>query len=466
MGKNKNKFGLRDKIGYGIGNIGNDMTFSLASSYFMVFYTNVLGVSAHAVGILFGIARIVDAFTDVGMGAISDYSKERKDGKFKPWLKRMAIPVGLASILMYNIFITDWSMTAKLAYMAITYLLWGSICYTSINIPYGSLASVISEKSEDRAQLSTFRSLGSIATGVITGLIIPNVIYTTEGGVISNNFFVVAVIMAAIASLCYLICYFMVTERVSLPKTEEKFSFRQFGIDLKELVKNKGFLGLMLSTLFVLVSLISLNQLLQYLYKDYYMDTTYLSYAMIFSTLGGLAGAPLSGKITKKYGKKEAGAISLILASCVYLGAFFFKVDNPKLMAFLVLLAAMLQSYYTMAMYSYVTDVIDDYQVQYNERKDGTIYAVYSFTRKLGQAIAGFFAGASLSWIGYQSTVGGGSVVQTAAVHEGIYKLATIIPGLSLLVAGLILLFFYPLNRKKVEENAKLLKEKEEILND
>lgn len=454
-------FGMRDKLGYFIGNIGNDLTFAFAASYFMVFYSNVIGVSPALIGTLFGIARLVDAFTDLGMGAIVDNAPNSKEGKFRPWLKRMALPVGIASILMYNIFIMDWPLTAKIVYMFITYILWGSFAYTSINIPYGSLASVISSNPAERAQLSTFRSLGSISTGIIIGLVVPNVVYTTDGAAIPENFFILSLVLGGLAALCYFLCYLMVEERVELPVKTEKFSFKNFFSDLGVLAKDKGFLGLMLSTMFVLLALISLGQLLQYLYTDYFQNTTHLSIAMISMTLGGLVAAPFVTKITEKFGKKEAGSAALIAGGLVYILAFFFRIESPFVFAILVLVSSIFQGYYTMAMYAYVTDVIDDYEINNNDRKDGTIYSVYSFIRKLGQALAGFIAGSALTWIGFQETSGAETIVQSPEVRDGIYNLATLIPGGALLIGGLILLFMYPLNKERIAENNKILANRE-----
>lgn len=450
-------FGMRDQLGYMIGNIGNDLTFGFAASYFMVFYSNVLGVSPALIGILFGVARLVDAFTDIGMGAIADNSKSTKNGKFKPWLKRIAIPVGVASIMMYNIFIMDWPLTIKIVYMFIAYLLWGSICYTAINIPYGSLASVITSNSAGRAKLSTFRSIGSSLTAVIISFVVPAVVYTQNGEVIPTNFFWLSVVLGAAAALCYLACYFMVEERVQLPDATEKFSFKVFFSELGVLFKNKGFLGLMLSTMFMLLGAIAFGQLMQYLFLDYFQDTTYLPYAGLAFSFSGILVAPFVGTITKKFGKKEAGSVSLILAGLVYIVAYFMKIQNPLVYVALVLVSGLSMGYYMMATYSYVTDVIDDYQITTGERKDGTIYSVYSFIRKLGQALAGFIAGSSLTWIGYQESTGAQSVSQNTEVQEGIYSLATLVPGFAYLIAGLVLLFFYPLTKSRVEKNEEIM---------
>lgn len=126
-------FGARDKWGYLFGDFGNDFTFIFASSYLMVFYTKVWGISAKTVGILFLVSRCVDAFTDIGMGRIVDSIETAKDGRFRCWLRRMCGPVALTSFLMYQSGLAGATMTVKLIYMFVTYILWGSIFYTSIN---------------------------------------------------------------------------------------------------------------------------------------------------------------------------------------------------------------------------------------------------------------------------------------------------------------------------------------------
>ena len=95
-------FGMRDKLGYMFGDFGNDFTFMLSSSFMMVFYTDIMGVPSAIVGLLMMVARFVDAFTDVAMGQIVDRAKPTKDGRFRPWIKRMCGPVAIASFLIYQ----------------------------------------------------------------------------------------------------------------------------------------------------------------------------------------------------------------------------------------------------------------------------------------------------------------------------------------------------------------------------
>lgn len=130
------QFGMLDKLAYMSGDIANDLSFIFVAMYLMVFYTKVLGVSGATVGILFLTARIVDAFTDVGMGRILDTMQPRPEGKFRFWIKAVSPFVCLSAFLLFVHIVKDFPAPIKIAYIFVTYIFWGSICYTGINIPY------------------------------------------------------------------------------------------------------------------------------------------------------------------------------------------------------------------------------------------------------------------------------------------------------------------------------------------
>ena len=281
-------FGFRDKIGYMFGDFGNDFSFIFASSYLMVFYTKVLGLSGYVVGLLFLGARIVDAFTDVTMGRIVDHMKPAKDGRFRPWIRWMAVPVAVASTIMYLYFVKDWVYWAKLTYVIITYLLWSSFCYTAINIPYGSMASVISPDVEGRASLSTFRSVGASLAGLVIGVLVPLIIYETdmEGNQIVKpvSFTVTAIIFGAFSIICYGLCYFLCRERVFFDKKEgQKDSVWDM---LKGLGKNRPLLALVCAALMLLLASLLGQAMNNYLFLDYFKNAKAMSVVNVLSVAG------------------------------------------------------------------------------------------------------------------------------------------------------------------------------------
>lgn len=451
-------FGARDKVGYMLGNVANDFTFIFASLYLQVFYTDVLGINAGIVGTMFLISRIVDAFTDTAMGRICDKTKATKNGKFKPWLLRACGPVALASFLMYQTFAVNLSMTLRIVYMFVTYLLWGSVCYTAINIPYGSMASVMSNEPDHRAGLSTFRGVGSMIPQILVGVVVPMFLYTTleDGTKIANAsaFPVVALITSILAVVCYVACYFMCTERVKVEEEAKSVSFKD---TIKALVGNRALVGIALVFICYLGAQM-LNQVINnYIFKDYFGNTMGLSVMNAAGFAPALILAPLAVPLTRKVGKKELGIIAAAMGTVAFGALFLMKTTNMWLYTVINIVGLLGFGLFNLIIWAFVSDVIDDQEVRTGKREDGTIYAVCSFSRKLGQAIASALGGWSLGWIGY---VEGSLTGQSEAVKNGIYNIATLVPTILYLIVGVCLIFIYPLSKKKVAENAAILKAK------
>ena len=451
-------FGFRDKIGYMFGDFGNDFTFIFASSYLMVFYTKVLGIDAAMVGILFLVARCLDAFTDVGMGRIADSAKENPKGRFRVWILRMCGPVAIASFPMYQSGLAEASMTVKIVYMFATYLLWGSVFYTAINIPYGSMASVISEKSKDRQSLSVYRSLGSTFAGVAISVTAPLFIYQTDANgnqvVIGERFTLVAGVFSVLAIICYLLCYFLVTERVTVRQENTKGRRNSIGKTLGQVFTNRALLAMILISILTLCATIMSQSISTYLFADYFRDTKALSVNNLLGLPAAIVLAAVAGKMVEKFGRKELTSFGCILAAVLFFVIYFLRLENVWVFIVLNFIASVGGMYlFNMTVWAMITDVIDDKEVQTSQRDDGTIYGVYSFARKVGQALAGGLGGFALSAIGYNSL----AAAQTDAVRAGIYGLSTLFPAVIYTLVALVFVFVYPLSKRRVEENAREL---------
>ena len=451
-------FGWKDRVGYMLGNVANDFTFIFASLYLQVFYTDVLGINAALVGTMFLISRIVDAFTDTAMGRICDKTKATKNGKFKPWLLRACGPVALASFLMYQTFATNLPMTLRIVYMFVTYLLWGSICYTAINIPYGSMASVMSNEPDHRASLSTFRGVGSMIPQILVGVVVPMFLYTelADGTKIANAsaFPVVALITSLLAVCCYIACYFMCTERVQISDESRSVSFKD---TLKALSGNRALIGIALVFVCYLGAQMLNQTINNYIFKDYFGNTTGLSVMNAAGFAPALILAPCAVPLARKFGKKELGIFASIMGAVAFGLLFVMRTTNMWIYTIINIVGLLGFGLFNLIVWAFVSDVIDDQEVRTGSRDDGTIYAVCSFARKLGQAIASALGGWALSWIGYAE---GSLSGQTQAVKDGIYNIATLVPTILYVAVGVCLFVIYPLNKKKVADNTALLKAK------
>ncbi len=461
-------FGLRDKLGYLLGDMANDLTFIFAGNYLMKFYTDVLGVAPYVVGIVFVAARFVDAFTDVGMGRLVDELPAAKDGRFRPWLRRMALPLFGANLLLYFYPAARLPEGPRIAYLFVTYILWGSLCYTAANIPYGAMASVISPEPQHRTSLSTFRSLGAMFAAIPITTLSPLILFREENGVqvvVPQRFLLAAALFGALAAVCYFACYALVTERVRLPdKPRAKQAVRPQGQGLTALLplfKDRALLALIGSALAMLLAQLLAQSMTVYLFSDYFGSAALLSVSALASFAPMLILAPLAGRLSARFGKKECSIVGVAIAAATYGLLYVLRVKNAWLFIGLTLIASVGMGFFNMVVWAFLTDVIDQRELRTGSRDDGTVYAVYSFSRKVGQALAGGVGGFALSAIGYLSaTPGGPPVTQSESTLRGIYAICTGVPAAAYLVVLLLLVFVYPLNKRQVADNVAALEKR------
>lgn len=467
---NARPFSIRDKIGYMFGDFGNDFTFIFASAFLMIFYTKVMGISGVIVGTLFLVARIIDAIADVTVGVLVDKASTHEGGKYRVIMMRMAAPVAIFSFLMYQGFFAQSAMWVRITYMTITYLAWG-ILYSCVYIPYGAMAAVISPNPKDRTSLSTFRAIGAAFAGMIVGIVTPIIVYTKDaqgnqiirGGEHSNIFMWVALLYSILAFCCYVLCYVNTVERVRIePDTHQHATDNQLTDNqptrhrtiwqmIIEACSSSAMLGLMGSAVALLVSYLFLQQMVMYIYTDYFRSAKMLSmnYA-IEGTVMLCITAPWATFAAKRIGHRAVAIFGSALGTMSILVLFLLHTTNGWLFLTIYNIAGIGISTFIFVAWAMVTDVIDDNEVRHGIREDATYNSVYSFARKVGQALGGWFAGLCLTLVGYQK---GAQAVQSQATLDGLYNAITVLPMIFLAIMFIMLVFVYPLSKARVDAN-------------
>ena len=202
-----------------------------------------------------------------------------------------------------------------------------------------------------------------------------------------------------------------------------------------------------------------LNQTINnYIFKDFFNDKMGMTVINAAGFVPALALAPAAVPLSKKFGKKEVGIAAAIMGSISYALLFILHTDNMWLYVVLSILGSLGFGLFNLIIWAFISDIIDDHEVKTGVREDGTIYAVCSFSRKIGQALASAFGAWSLAWIGYVE----GATTQAPEVCDGIYNIATIVPTVLYVVVGLVLVFVYTLDKKKVLENVEILKQRKQ----
>lgn len=446
-----NKIGIKEGFGYMWGDIANMLILSFVTTFLKVFYTDVLYIDTKKLAVLFLVVRLFDAINDPIWGFIVDSRKPGKDGKFRPYLKWVSIPLVLSAIVCF-IPLTKMGLhneTLILIFAYVTYTLFG-VMYTGMNIPYGSLASVITDDSEGRTLLSTFRSVGGGVGGAPITILLPMFLYEAiDGGekhLKAEATLIACIIVAVFTVAAYFACYKGTKERVkSLAQPPKRDIKATYG----GMFTSMPFVSLMIANIFM-SGLIEYQSVNPYLYRVYFAEapTYFLSLQTIAHYLPMALLILFVPKISAHTGKKEICGAGLALSSASTIILYIIRApqSNPMFYLAMSFLTGLGLAFTSILCWALVMDVIDYQELKTNRRDEGSIYAVITFARKLGQTFAASGMLWLLDWAGYS----GKALVQAEGVADKIYTLTTIVPAIGYTIMFIIIAFIYPLTKKKL----------------
>lgn len=451
--------GTRDKIGYAMGDLASLLVFGLVQSVLQKYYTDVLGIGVVSIMIMFIIARIWDAINDPLWGRIIDRIPPAPDGRYRRWLKILAVPVALSAVLMF-VKIPGLSEGGYLAYAYVTYILFGML-YTGINIPYGSLAQVITSDDRERSSLSVFRSIGSTFGAMPAMLLISFCYVKNANGTAVMSYSKIltgAIIISAVSVLAYLLCYRWTAERVpTKPTPKEK---GQTWKVIKILLHSRPYMAVCLVGMLFLAAQMFSQSYNTYLF-NYYFNAPGLSMMPTVCQYLPVAVIMLfAGKLGARFGRREVCAYGMLMAGVCNLALYLVGGTNVWMFLAVCLLSGIGNAFIFLLVWAIATDAIDYNEVSYGLHDEATSYAFFTFMRKLGQTIAAILVNMALLRIGYTD-----NVLNTANITGGtlgmMFTDSVLIPAVLYFLIFVILRFMYPLGREKI---AQLQKEKEKLL--
>ena len=449
----------RDKIGYAMGDLASLLVFGLVQSVLQKYYTDVLGIGVVSIMVMFIIARVWDAINDPLWGRIIDRIPPAPDGRYRRWLKTLAVPVALSAVLMF-VKIPGLSEGGYLAYAYVTYILFGML-YTGINIPYGSLAQVITSDDRERSSLSVFRSIGSTFGAMPAMLLISFCYVKNENGTSVMSYGKIltgAAVIAALSVAAYLLCYRWTTERVpTKPAPREK---GQTWKVIKLLLHSRPYMAVCLVGMLFLAAQMFSQSYNTYLF-NYYFNAPGLSMMPTVCQYLPVAVIMLfAGKLGARFGRREVCAYGMLMAGVCNLALYLVGGTNVWMFLAMCLLSGVGNAFIFLLVWAIATDAIDYNDVSYGLHDEATSYAFFTFMRKLGQTIAAILVNMALLRIGYTD-----NVLNTANITGGTLDMmftdSVLIPAVLYFLIFVILRFMYPLGREKI---AQLQKEKEKLL--
>ncbi|REC93855.1 glycoside-pentoside-hexuronide (GPH):cation symporter [Kushneria indalinina] len=415
----KGRISIVEKIGFGMGDAGNNMTFAAVVMYLSYFYTDVYGISPAVVGTIFLSMRFVDAVTDPIMGAIADRTRSRW-GRFRPWILFIPVPLAVACVLMFTT--PDWSDQGKIIYAFVTYAVM-SLLYTAVNIPYCALGGVVTSDHRERVSCQSWRFvLVGVAYLILNSSLMPLVEWFGEGDQ-ARGFQITMGLMCVIALFMFGFCFATVRERVQPVENTSNGLIK----DLKTLAANPKWRQVLAIT-FLQAFQFFLRQGAAIYYATWVLGlgAAGISIFVTSGVLGGMAGTAISPLLTRHSTKLRVFILSSIalVAACVAL--YFVSGDQVILAAIVVLVINICHGIGTPIAWAFMADAEDYGEWQSGYRNTGVSFAGNLFFLKLGLAAAGGLVGFMLSMGGY---VGGADAQEPQALTM-IVLLFTLIPAL------------------------------------
>ena len=438
-------FGGKDQLGYTLGDMAGSFVNLFVDAYFLTFCTYALGIDAGWMAGLFLVARLWDAVNDPIIGSFPDrWRLGKSKDKFTPWIKLFAIPLALSGVLCFST--VPFEGVLLHAWVAFAYVFFG-MCYTGTSMPFGAMANVVTTDPLERSKLSRARSIGGAVVGALGLSAIPVICFDKDDNVIPGNFTMIAIIFGVCSVICYALLCTLTKERFREEvQPGRKFEYRKV---LAVAVKNRPLMGVMLATIGSMLVITGSSQTYSYIYKEVYHNTDMILLTTIAATPFMAVIFPLLPKLVTKIGKRNVILVTSAVSLVFSLIKLFIYIDNVIVYTVLNAMTLLGQTGFTMLIWALVSDCLEYSEWKTGFRSDGSMYSLYTFSRKIGSTLASYGIAMGLKMVGY---VSGSDVVQTEATVKGIYYLCNAIPvicfALCLIGIGLI----YNLDKAKTDK--------------
>ena len=399
----KRRFGMRDCLAYAAGDLGCNMSFALKGTM-ALFWTQVMGMSAWY-SLLLVIVQVWDAINDPLIGSMIDADKHKyKRNKFLQYILIGSIGLIVGGACCFLPF-PGAPVWAKFIIFIAGYVVWDAF-YTIANVPYGSLLSLISNDSADRASLSAWRSIGSMVGNMLPMVILPFLIYNEDESLNGNMVFIAALIMGVIGFICF---QFMIRNTEIRVDTDTKVNEGQpkFNVwkALVNFAKNRPAVGATLAAMGMFVGMQGAATAVSVTFQIYFKNTEISGVVQLFAMIPILVFTPLARKMVTKYGKKELSIVGSIASIIGALGLFIITPDNTGLDLIIYILCQLVYSLglgiYSTVSWAMMGDAIDYNEWKTGKREEGVVYSLHSFFRKLAQGIGPAVALIIMQGMGY-----------------------------------------------------------------
>ena len=425
-----------EKVGYSLGDAASNLYWKAFEFYLMIFYTDVFGISAAAIGTMLLVTRLADAVADPVMGSIADRTRTRW-GHFRPYLIWFAIPLAVAGVLTFST--PNLSGGGKVVYAYITYSLL-MFLYTAVNIPYTALMGVMTSNSLERTAISSIRFIGAFSAGIFVQYLTPTFVRLFGKGNDVLGWQLTMVLYGILAVAMLILCFATTRERVASPPQQKS----DLNGDLKVLVGSRSWQVLVGVLLLVLAAFAIKGSDSAYYFKYFVHNEKLLPPFLVSNGLAFVAAVSLASYLAKIFGKKALFMFAIGAGGLVIGGFWMVGPTDIAAIFALQIVSSFIIGFNSPLVFAMFADVADEAEWRAGRRNTGLVFASAIFSTKAGWAIGAWMFGLLLSYFGYLP-----NVEQTARSLLGIVLATSWVPCVLLLAAAL-LMQLYPLTEAQM----------------
>ncbi len=421
--------GLKEKIGYGLGDMGFNFYWANISAFLLIFYTDVFGISAAAAGTMMLVTKIIDAFTDPVMGAFADRTKTRF-GSFRPYLLWAALPMAAAGVITYTT--PGLSEGGKLIWAYGTYTLM-MLCYTILSVPYSALSGVITAKSQDRTELISFRFIAAFTGTTLVNFFTLDLVELLGGGDEQLGWQLTMALYGLLAAALFAIVFATTRERITPPAKQKTSAIE----DIRDLLDNRPWLVLFSLALIIMITITMRAGASVYYIKYYINQPELIKYFLTAYGISLAIGAACTPIMTKLLDKKKLMMVLMSATGILSILFFFIPPDAIWLLFTVHVLIGFVLGPKSPLAFSMYADAADYTEWKTGRRATAMTFSAAIFSQKLGGALASFLIGSVLATMGYVA-----NEAQSDASQLGIVLVISIIPGIIALLAAFVMKYY------------------------
>lgn len=434
MGKS-NGLKKREKIFYGLGDMGNNVAYGAVGFYFVFFLTDVAGISPIWAGYIFMVVRIWNAVCDLVMGAISDHTKSRF-GRRRPFLLFGAVPLGIGFALLWTV---PFQETAwQVIYYTVIGILFNTL-YSLVSIPYNALLPELSQDYDERTSISGYKMAFSFVGSLLSAMGVTLIVDTIYPGKISylESFPVMGRVLAVVLAICILFAFAGTKERVEPKEPKNQGSLRH---NLKSLLQLKEYRLVLGVFIFNMVSFDIIMALYIYFMKyALKISDSMSSVFMAIPLVAAVVVTPMWVSISNRLGKQRTYIIAAIYFLIPLFACMFIPAGNLGITAVVTVLIGIGISASQVLIFSILPDIVEIDECKNGVRREGIIYGSTMLLYKIGSAVMVALVTAALGWFGYAESTGSVIAVQSAGTIFGIRLLMSGMPALCLVLSVLFI---------------------------